>query len=156
MTLCDHQWPLRSYWIKLNICVFIMLAFIQIELMKVLGRIFLNSRIDGFFFVRCRRTYVLNNRPYIWLRIEQAFICLLYYLLDFTLPCTDYEKRIWWSTLSKALATSKNIAKIYFLYIIKDGISLEMSSLLLAGISPYLAQIMKTVDVQVTFLTFDN
>ena len=32
---------------------------------------------------------------------------------------------------------------------IKDGLSLDMSSLLLAGISPYLAQIMKTVDVQV-------
>ena len=33
--------------------------------MKVLGRIFLNSRKegrkDGVFFVRCRRTYVLNN-----------------------------------------------------------------------------------------------
>ena len=31
--------------------------------MKVLGRIFINSRTDGKteFFVRCRRTYVLNN-----------------------------------------------------------------------------------------------
>ena len=35
--------------------------------MKVLGRIFLNSRKEGRkdgkteFFVRCRRTYVLNN-----------------------------------------------------------------------------------------------
>ena len=33
---------------------------------------------------------------------------------------------------------------------IKDGFSLDMSSLLLAGISPYLAQIMRTVDVQVS------
>ena len=29
--------------------------------MNVLGRLFLTSRKDGEFFVRCRRTYVLNN-----------------------------------------------------------------------------------------------
>ena len=33
--------------------------------MNILGKIFLNYRTDGKkFFVRCRRTYVLNNRKH--------------------------------------------------------------------------------------------
>ena len=58
--------------------------------MKVLGRIFLNSRTDGktVFFVSCRRTYVLKNHichMFLQIMIGSWVLPSLYHYLDYRL-----------------------------------------------------------------------
>ena len=61
--MCDLEWPLMSYFILWKICVFSMLAFIEILITKKKDKSW-NHEVTEFFFLKFKRTYVLNKHFY--------------------------------------------------------------------------------------------